>query len=104
MTSPRPDTRDDAEENSLDLVQRLIMSTLIGVVLGTFSAVLAVYLALRGAEDLERVAVLGLWVMTGAIGLVTAGTILVVNRRRPYSPWIVAGLAPMAVSALWVLG
>jgi len=42
--------------------------------------------------------------MTGVLGVATAAVILLVNRRRPYSPWIILGLLPMAISAPWILG
>jgi hypothetical protein len=47
---------------------------------------------------MDRTDVIGLWVMTGVIGLATAVAVLVINRRRPYSPWAVLGLIPMAVT------
>jgi hypothetical protein len=40
--------------------------------------------------------------MSGVFGLATAAAVLVVNRRRPYSPWVVLGLVPMAVAGFWV--
>ena len=58
---------------------------------------------IRGDQDLPSFSVTGLWIMTGVMGLATAATILVVNRRRPYSPWVLLGLLPMAVSAPWIL-
>ena len=102
MTSRRNETWQEADERSLDFVQRVIISALLGVVLGSFSAVLALYLAVRGDRDLPRDSVLGLWYMTGVIGLVTAVGILAIHRRRPYSPWVVLGLLPMAISARWI--
>lgn len=42
---------------------------------------------------------IGLWVMVGVVGLLTAAAVLVINRRRPYSPWVALGLRPMA--AVW---
>ena len=30
--------------------------------------------------------------------------VLLINRRRPLSPWLVLGLLPMAISGYWVLG
>lgn len=112
MSSSRPDrklNRQDyetrkREERSLDLVQRIIISALVAVVFGTFSAVLAAYLVVRGEQDLPSFSVTGLWIMTGVLGLATAATILLINRRRPYSPWVLLGLLPMAVSAPWILG
>ena len=107
MSAPQPSdsvTRRESEARSLDLVQRIIISALVAVVFGTFSAVLAAYLAIRGDQDLPRSSVIGLWVMTGVLGLATAATILLVNRRRPYSPWVLLGLLPLVISAPWILG
>ena len=93
---------DDAEGRSLDLVQRMVISALIIVVFGLFAGMLAAYLAFF-PEETSRTSTIGLWVMTGVFGLVTAAAVLFVNRRRPYSPWVVLGLLPMAVAAFWVL-
>jgi len=92
------EARRQREEHSLDVVQRAIVSALIGVVFGMFAVVLAAYLVLAGQHDLPPGDVTGLWVMTGVLGLVTAAVILVVNRRRPYSPWVIFGLLPMVIS------
>jgi hypothetical protein len=92
------------EAQSVDLVQRVVVSALVAVVFGTFAAVLAAYLALAGDRDLPPTSVIGLWIMTGVMGLGTAAAILLVNRRRPYSPWVLLGLLPMAISAPWILG
>jgi hypothetical protein len=35
--------------------------------------------------------------------LATTAAILLVNRRRPFSPWVLLGLLPMAISAPWIL-
>jgi cation transporter-like permease len=95
--------RREHEARSLDLVQRVIVSFLIAFVFGTFSAVLAAYLAIRGDQDLPHFSVVGLWIISGVLGLVTAAAILLVNRRRPYSPWVLLGLLPMVISAPWIL-
>ena len=92
------------EARSLDVVQRIVISVLVAVVFGTFAAVLAAYLAIAGDRDLPRSSVIGLWIMTGVMGLATAAAILLINRRRPYSPWVLLGLLPMAISAPSVLG
>jgi hypothetical protein len=107
MSTPPPDRhsiRREQEARSLELVQRVVISGLVAIVFGTFSAVLAAYLAIRGDQDLPPVSVTGLWIMTGVLGLATAAAILLVNRRRPYSPWVLLGLLPMAISAPWILG
>ena len=92
---------DDAR--SLDFVQRLIASSAVGLFIGSLAVVLAVYLAAGGTQDLPRDSVIGLWVMTGVIGLVAAAAVLVLHRRRWYAPWVLLGLLPMLVSAYWIL-
>jgi hypothetical protein len=92
----------ESEGRSLDLVQRMIISALIVVVFGLFAGALAAYLAFY-PEASDRGSTIGLWVMSGVFGLVTAAAVLVVNRKRPYSPWVILGLLPMAVSAFWIL-
>jgi hypothetical protein len=104
MQRPRRLTRRQQDQRSLDVVQRGIISALVVVVFGLFAAVLAAYLVAYGDQDLPRDSVIGLWVMSGVIGLLTAVAVLVINRRRPYSPWVILGLLPMAISAPWVLG
>lgn len=102
--SPREDrraARQASEEQSLDFVQRVIISALIVVVFGTIGAVLAAYLVLR-PDEFGRDERIALWLQTGVIGLITAGLVLLVNRRRPYAPWVLLGLLPMAVSAWWI--
>lgn len=100
MSTSQPRSRltsKEHEKRSLDLVQRVIISALVGVVFGSFAASLAAYLAVYGDQDLPPASVTGLWIMTGVMGLLTAVAILMVNRRRPYSPWVLLGLLPMAV-------
>jgi hypothetical protein len=92
---------DQAEERSLDLVQRMVISALIIVVFGLFAAMLAAYIAIY-PEESSRSSTIGLWAMSGVFGLASAAAVLVVNRRRPYSPWVILGLVPMAVAAFWV--
>jgi hypothetical protein len=112
MSSSQPDRHSSGQEydarkhdaRSLDLVQRIIISILVGVVFGTFSAVLAAYLVIRGDQDLPSFSVTGLWIMSGVLGLATAAAILLINRRRPYSPWVLLGLLPMVITAPWILG
>ena len=92
------------EARSEDLVQRVVISALVAVVFGSFAAVLAAYLAIAGDRDLPPTSVIGLWIMTGVMGLGTAAALLLINRRRPYSAWVLLGLLPMAISAPWILG
>ena len=91
-----------AEERSLDLVQRVVFSVIVAVVVGSIATVLALYLAFN-QDELARSDEVILWLMTGVIGIITVVVVLLINRRRPISPWLVLGLLPMAVSAYWVL-
>ena len=95
-------SRDPEEGKSLDLVQRVIISVFIGVVVGMFAGVLALYIATSGQTDLGRSDVIGLWIMTGVLGLITSGAILLINRRKPYHPPVLLGLFPMAAAAYWI--
>jgi hypothetical protein len=97
----RLETYEEAERDA-ESVQRVIISTLVGLVFGSIAVVLAAYISVWGARDLSRSDIIVLWVMSGVIGLVTAVAVLVVQQRRPYSPWAVLGLMPMAISAFWV--
>ena len=104
MSSSPPSRRArQREAKSLELTQRVILSVIVAVVFGSFSAVLAAYLAVRGDQDLPHFSVVGLWIMSGVMGLATAAAILLINRRRPYSPWVLLGLLPMAISTPWIL-
>ena len=91
-----------AEQRSLDFVQRMIISALIIVVFGLFAAILAFYLAIYPAGSGSQGDRIGLWIMSGVVGLVCAAAVLVVNRRRPYSAWVLLGFLPMAASAYWI--
>jgi len=90
------------EARSLDLVQRVVFSAIVMVVTGSMAFVLALYVALS-PDEFSGAETVMLWVMTGVIGLITAIVVLLINRRRPLSPWLVLGLLPMAVSAYWIL-
>ena len=95
-------SREGAEQRSLDFVQRMVISALIIVVFGLLAVVLAGYLAIYPEGSGSQGDRIGLWIMSGVIGLASAAAVLVTNRRRPYSAWVLLGLLPMAASAYWV--
>jgi hypothetical protein len=105
VTDPAPldpePVEQQEEARSLDLVQRLVVSALAIVIGGSFSAGLAAYIALK-PTGLDQGSIIGLWVMTGFAGLLTAAAVLIINRRHHYSPLLVFGLLPMVLSAYWV--
>jgi hypothetical protein len=90
----------EAEARSLDLVQRLVISALCFVVFGAPTFALAAYSAFSTA--ISQSDSIGLWVMSGVVGLLAAAAILLINRRRPYSPFVLLGLLPAAVASYWV--
>lgn len=94
--------RSEAEALSLDRVQRVLGSILIVFVMGIISAVLAAYLVFSGKYHMAHSDVVGLWGLTGLIGLLSTGMILMLNRRKPYNPLILIGLLPMAASWYWL--
>ncbi len=100
----RPLTQREQDERSLDFVQRMVISGLVAISLGSVPVVLAAYLAIRGELDLPPNSVRGMWVMSGVTGLIVTEVVLLINRQRPYSPWILVGLLPMAASWYWIFG
>lgn len=94
----------DEDEKSLDLVQRWVVATLITVIGGGPTAALAVYSARLGWGN-PAADVLGLWVMSAVVGLLTALAVLLVHRRRGWSlALVVVGLIPAAISAFYLFG
>ncbi|GAB3927533.1 hypothetical protein GCM10011575_10190 [Microlunatus endophyticus] len=94
--------RSEAEAISLDRVQRVLASVLVVFVMGLISAVLDSYLIFSGKSRMEHSDVIGLWGLSGLIGLLSAGMILMLNRHKPYHPLVLIGLIPMAVSWYWI--
>ncbi len=98
-----PEQLEEQEEaRSLDLVQRMVVSALAIVIYGAIAAGLTTYVTLN-PSGLSRGSIIALWLIAGFAGLLTAATVLVINRRHPYSPLLMLGLLPTAISAYWVL-
>lgn len=94
----------DEEQKSLDLVQRWVVAALITVVGGAPTAGLAVYSARLGFGN-PAADVLGLWVMSAILGLLTALAVVLVHRRRGWSLLLVlVGLVPAAIAANYLFG
>ena len=101
-SAPSGQPGEGSEQRSLDFVQRMVISALIIVVFGLFAAFLAGYLVIYPVGLESQGDRIGLWIMTGVLGLACAAAVLITNRRRPYSPWVILGLLPMAASAYWI--
>lgn len=92
--------RNEAEEKSLDLVQRVVISAILVVVFGAPTVALTAYAPHRALTSPADAT--GLWVMGLILGLAAAETVLFINRRRPWHPAVLLGLVPAALSAYWM--
>jgi hypothetical protein len=90
----------DAEEKSLDLVQRVVISAILCVVFGAPTVALAAYAPHRAQTSTGDA--IGLWVMGLILGLAAAEAVLFTNRRKPWHPAVLIGLLPAAISAYWM--
>lgn len=92
-----------SERRSLRLAQRVFVSLVAGGLAAAAALFVGFYPLAVGRENVPFGSVVGLWVMSGVVGLVGAGAILIANRRSLLSPWLLLGLIPMAVTGYWVL-
>ena len=82
----------------IETVQRWVASVIL-IHVGSVPAVwLSGVLGVGVAED-DRGKGIGLWFMSGVIGLLTVAGVLAIFRRSPLSPWMVLGAAPTAATA-----
>jgi hypothetical protein len=95
-----PTDRRAQDEQSLDLVQRVVISAIVCVVFGAPTVALSAYAPHR-AQTSESDAI-GLWVMGLVLGLAAAESVLFINRRKPWHPAVLLGLVPAALSAYWM--
>lgn len=93
-------TYEEDDLKSLDTVQRWVISVLLIVVGGAPASALAAYST--HLSDSERGSAVGLWLMSGVIGLATMVGVLVIHRRRPLSPLLAFGLIPTAIGAFYL--
>ncbi|GAA2816516.1 hypothetical protein [Kribbella solani] len=85
---------------NIETVQRWVVSAVLFHV-GTVPAVtLAVYSIGVAADEFGRG--VGLWFMSGVIGLLTVAGILAIFRRSPLSPWLILGVLPTAVTGFYI--
>ena len=80
----------DAEEKSLDLVQRVVISAILCVVFGAPTVALAAYAPHRAQTSTGDAT--GLWVMGLILGFAAAEAVLFTNRRKPWHPAVLIGL------------
>lgn len=85
---------------NIETVQRWVAAVIVFHVGSVPAVTLAVYSIGVAADDFGRG--VGLWIMSGAIGLLTVAGILAIFRRFPLSPWLLLGLAPTAVTGFYI--
>ncbi|GAB3920988.1 hypothetical protein GCM10029976_007380 [Kribbella albertanoniae] len=85
---------------NIETVQRWVASAILFHVGSVPAVTLAVYSIGIAADDFGRG--VGLWIMSGVIGLLTVAGILAIFRRTPLSPWLLLGLAPTAVTGFYI--
>jgi hypothetical protein len=52
--------------------------------------------------ETKRSSGIGLWVMSGVVGLVTVGGVLLIHRKSLLSPWMILGVLPMGIGGFWL--
>ncbi len=84
----------------IETVQRWVASVVL-IHVGTVPAVsLAVYSI--GVAEADHGRGVGLWLMSGVIGLLTVAGVLAIFQRSLLSLWMVLGLAPTAVTGFYI--
>jgi hypothetical protein len=80
----------------IETVQRWVVSVIL-IHVGSVPAVsLAVYSI--GVSDTDHGRGVGLWIMSGVIGLLTVAGVRLIFQRSPLSPWLLLGLLPTAIT------
>lgn len=86
---------------SIETVQRWVVSAVL-IHVGSVPAVtLAVYSIGVAADDYGKG--VGLWIMSGVIGLLTVCGVLAIFQRSLLSYWLIPGILPTAITGFYVL-
>ncbi|TCO17314.1 hypothetical protein EV652_118142 [Kribbella steppae] len=85
----------------IETVQRWVVSAILFHVGSVPAVTLAVYSIGVAATDYGKG--VGLWFMSGVIGLLTVAGILLIFQRSLLSFWLIAGVLPTAVTGFYVL-
>ncbi|MEV0283225.1 MULTISPECIES: hypothetical protein [unclassified Kribbella] len=86
---------------NIETVQRWVASAVL-IHVGSVPAVtLAVYSIGVAADDYGKG--VGLWIMSGVIGLLTVCGVLAIFRRSVLSYWLIPGILPTAITGFYVL-
>ena len=85
---------------NIETVQRWVVSAILFHVGSVPAITLAVYSIGVAADDFGKG--VGLWIMSGVIGVLTAAGILAIHRRTLLSPWLLLGILPTAVTGFYI--
>jgi len=84
----------------IETVQRWVASVIL-IHVGSVPAItLAVYSL--GVAESDRGKGIGLWIMSGVIGILTSGGVLLIFQRSLLTPWFLVGLLPTAVTGFYL--
>ncbi|MER7245604.1 hypothetical protein [Kribbella sp. NPDC000426] len=84
----------------IETVQKWVASVIL-IHVGSVPAVsLAVYSI--GVAESDRGRGIGLWIMSGVIGILTVTGVRLIFQRSPISPWLILGLLPTAVTGFYI--
>jgi len=89
---PRPAARPNAM--STEQVQRWVVTALAVVLVGHLAEALVIFALITPAD--HPASRIGLLIIGGVVGLLGAGGVRAVHRRRLLSPWLLLGLLPAA--------
>lgn len=84
----------------IETVQRWVVSVILFHVGSVPTITLAVYSI--GVAKTDHGRGIGLWIMSGVIGLLTATGIRLIFQRSPLSPWLILGILPTAVTGFYI--
>lgn len=85
---------------NIETVQRWVFAVILIHIGGSPTAALAAYAP--HMEHVKHSTGVGLWIMSGVVGLATTSGVLLIHQRSLLSPWLVLGIVPMAISAFYV--
>jgi hypothetical protein len=84
----------------IETVQRWVASVIL-IHVGSVPAItLAVYSL--GVAESDRGKGIGLWIMSGVIGILTSGGVPLIFQRSLLTPWFLVGLLPTAVTGFYL--
>ena len=82
---------------SITQVQRWVITVLVVVVVGHLAEALVIFALIAPAD--KPASRIGLHINAGIVGLLAAGGVRAIHRRRLLSPWLFLGLTPALIGA-----